>query len=209
MTRVLIVDDDEATRRSCSKALRLQDYEVLEARDMQEASEHMQANPCDVVLLDLCLPGILGIDGLALIRDEHPSTAVVMISGVATVDDAVECMKGGAVDMITKPVRVSRLIEVVAGALAPRAVPDTRGEGPPSERMRTNLREAARSWKLTERERQILEGVLRGLSNKEIAAHVRCSVRTVELHVTALLAKSGTDSRNALAAAFWLNESWA
>lgn len=205
--KVLIVDDDELTQRSLSQALRLHGYDVAVAGELNEALGHLRADAFDIVLLDLCLPRTLGIEGLGLIRAEYPNLAVVIVTGTATVDDAVECMKGGAVDLLTKPIRVARLLDVVARATAPPSEPPSE-RLPPSRKLRSGLKGATKHWSLTQRETQVLESVLRGLSNKEIAAHVGCSVRTVELHVTSLLVKSGTDSRTSLAARFWLTDSW-
>ena len=208
MPYVLIVDDDDLTRRSLAQALRLHRYDVAEAGDMREALAHLSAGPCDVVLLDLCLPETLGIDGLALMKAEFPDVQVVIVTGTATVDDAVDCMKGGASDLLTKPVRVARLLEAVARAMVPSSIPPESEGPPPSRKLRSRIANAREHWSLTQREAQVLEAVLRGLANKEIAARAGCSVRTVELHVTSLLVKSGTDSRTALAARFWLTESW-
>lgn len=199
---ILIIDDDELTRKSLGEALRTQRYEVQEAGDVAEGLERLRSTPSDVVLLDLCLPGTLGQDGLALILREHPKAAVVIVTGTATVDDAVACMKSGAADLVTKPVRLSRLFDAVMHALRDSA----RAPGQPDRRLASRLAAAREAWGLTDRETSVLEAIIQGNTNKEIAGRHGCSIRTVELHVSAILDKSATGNRTALAARFWLAE---
>jgi len=109
LRRVLVVDDDESLRRVTQVQLEQAGYQVTAAPDGSAAMEMLLKSAQDLVLTDLKMPGISGLDLLRKIRAEYPDTLVVMITAFGTVDTAVEAMKAGAYDYITKPVRSAEL----------------------------------------------------------------------------------------------------
>jgi two-component system NtrC family response regulator len=115
--RILVVDDDESLRRVTQVQLEQAGYEVDAAPDGDSALAAMQENARDLVLTDLKMPGLSGLDLLRRIRAEHPDTAVVMMTAFGAVDTAVEAMRAGAYDYLTKPVRQAELEMVVQRAL--------------------------------------------------------------------------------------------
>lgn len=106
---VLIVDDEEVVCNVLSDGLHEQGYLCSIALEGSEALAKLAAEDFDVVLLDIRLPDISGTEVLAKIRLKHPHVAAVMVTGVNSIDTAVEVMKLGALDYIVKPFNLDRL----------------------------------------------------------------------------------------------------
>ena len=116
MSTILVVDDDKATRDGVARTLR-SDYSVLTAADADAAMAALNVNAVDLVLTDLRMPGR---DGLSLLRDiiaAYPSIPVILLSAYGSVESAVEAMKDGAYDFLTKPINLDHLELVVHRAL--------------------------------------------------------------------------------------------
>jgi len=96
--RILVVDDESIVCESCQRILQEEGYEVECTQDGKEAFEKMRANPFDVVITDLKMPGIDGMDVLKILQKDYPETIIIMITGFSTVETAVEAMKLGAFD---------------------------------------------------------------------------------------------------------------
>ena len=114
---VLVVDDDEAMLDACRQALGRPGCAVRLARAADEAVASLRAEPADVVVLDLRLPGESGMDLLERLRRRWPDTAVIMVTGYATIPAAVEAIRRGAFDFVPKPFTPAVLRSVVARAL--------------------------------------------------------------------------------------------
>jgi len=117
---ILVIDDDPAMRDSCRQVLSRQGCRVQLAESGEQGLAYLQDRPYDVVLLDLKMPGIDGLDALDRIKLIDPYVAVVIITGFATVDKAVKSMKSGAYDFIPKPFTPSMLRKIVGRALEER-----------------------------------------------------------------------------------------
>lgn len=117
MARVLIVDDEGSIRRALREVLEFEKYEVLEAADGMEALVKIKKDKFDVVLLDIKMPKMDGMEALERIQVLAPDTPVVMISGHANIDTAVEAVKKGAFDFISKPPDLNRLLITIRNAL--------------------------------------------------------------------------------------------
>jgi two-component system NtrC family response regulator len=111
--RILVVEDDESLRRVTQAQLTKIGYETDVARDVPQALEILQKQPHDLVLTDLNLPGMSGLDLLRTIRAEYPETTVVLVTAYGTVKTAVDAMKSGAYDYLTKPVHPYELRALV------------------------------------------------------------------------------------------------
>ena len=122
MTTVLVVDDDPAIQRTLAIGLRARGYHVLPARDGRTAVEAVQEDDPDVVLLDLGLPDLSGVDVLRKVR-EHSQVPVIVLSARHGSDDKVEALDIGADDYVTKPFGMDELLARVRAAVR-RAVPD-------------------------------------------------------------------------------------
>lgn len=102
--RVLVVDDDSLIRKSLYESLKLEGYYVETASDAVEAEEKLKEFSYDVALVDMKMPQIDGIQLLRIIREKYPGTATILITGYGSIETAVEAMKLGAADYVTKPV---------------------------------------------------------------------------------------------------------
>jgi DNA-binding NtrC family response regulator len=115
-TRVLIVDDEEEFGRTLSERLVLRDYDVTTSLSGEEALEKVRGYNFDVVILDVAMPGMGGIETLRGIKKLKPLSEVIMLTGHATVDSAIEGMKLGAFDYLKKPCETDDLISKVEKA---------------------------------------------------------------------------------------------
>jgi DNA-binding NtrC family response regulator len=114
---VLVVDDEKNIRLTMSRALEDLDVDVMTADNGEEALAAMAGRHVDVVLLDLRMPGMDGIEVLRRVAREHPNARVMIVTAYGTVDRAVEAMKLGAVDFIEKPVTPAEVRSRVAELL--------------------------------------------------------------------------------------------
>lgn len=104
MTRVLVVDDEESIRNMMRMNLELDGYEVLTARDGADALEQFEQKPPEVVLLDVRMPGMDGVEVLGRMKALNPDVEVIIITGHGDMDMAIECLRKQASNFLTKPV---------------------------------------------------------------------------------------------------------
>jgi two-component system response regulator FixJ len=184
---VLVVDDDEAVRESLDALLHADGFQV-EAFASAEAMMAAPASPgADACLLDIRMPGK---DGLTLLGEmaawpKRPPT--IVMTGHGDIPMAVRAMKLGAVDFIEKPFDPEDLLEAVRAAL--RAAPRRDNAAAPND---PDVDEKLR--RLTPRERDVLERLVLGMSNKEAAIDLGISPRTVEIHRARLMEKMAAGS---------------
>jgi two-component system NtrC family response regulator len=117
VSNILVVDDDESLRRVTQLQLEEAGYRVLTASSGSEALDMMGQEPSALVITDLRMPGLSGLELLQKIRLSYPQTSVLMITAFGTVQTAVEAMKAGAYDYITKPIDYDELLLVVNRAM--------------------------------------------------------------------------------------------
>lgn len=117
MAKVLIVDDEKSIRNTLREILEFEKYEVEEAKDGMEALVKIKSGEFDVILLDIKMPKMDGMETLERVRLMAPDTPVIMISGHANIDGAVDAVKKGAFDFISKPPDLNRLLITVRNAL--------------------------------------------------------------------------------------------
>ncbi len=118
--RCLIVDDEPHLRRVLSRLMQAEGFECEEANNGREALESMRSRPVSLVLTDLHMPEVDGIELLRHINRDHPETAVMLVSAVADVRTAVECLGEGAMDYVTKPFHLDEVRARVRQALEKR-----------------------------------------------------------------------------------------
>jgi len=115
--RILVVDDEDIVRTSCSRTLSPEGYEVRLAKNGAEGLMMASEERFDLVLTDLKMPDMDGIEVLRIIKEKWPETAVIIVTGYQTVDTAVKAIKLGAYDYIEKPFTPDALITAVTEAL--------------------------------------------------------------------------------------------
>jgi DNA-binding NtrC family response regulator len=115
--RILIVDDEDVIIRSCVRILQDPRYIVDSARDGRSALKQIDEGAYDLVLLDIMMPGMDGMEVLAQVKERHPEVDVIMVTGLSQVQTAVKAMKLGAFDYLPKPFEPDELKHVVERAL--------------------------------------------------------------------------------------------
>jgi DNA-binding response OmpR family regulator len=118
--RILIVDDEESLRMSLKFKLKSAGFDVDVAVDGEEALNRLKSKQVDVVLLDINMPRMSGIEALTRIRQDFPQTEAIMLTGFADFSTAIECLKMGARDYLVKPVDTTELVTRVRSLIRSR-----------------------------------------------------------------------------------------
>jgi FixJ family two-component response regulator len=183
---IYVVDDDVSYLRSLTRLLRAAGFEVVMHDSAAELLADLHPDSAGCILTDLMMPGMDGIDLQLELHKAGNPLPVVFLTGHGDVPATVRAMKGGAEDFLTKNAPKEELLAAVERALERNA------------RDRLENAELCEKRKvfgiLTERETQILQLVLQGLLNKQIAAELGIHERTVKLHRTNLTTKLGVHS---------------
>jgi DNA-binding NtrC family response regulator len=120
--RVFVFDDDADSLRSVSAALRRDGFEVLPFADPKEGLSSLASEGGDVVVTDLRMPGLTGLEVLRHVTKSHPGVPVVVLTAYGTVEGAVEAVRAGASDFLLKPVEIPRLRAAVFKAVKERGM---------------------------------------------------------------------------------------
>ena len=194
--RVLIVDDHEIVREGLRTVLAQEpEVEVVgEAADGERAVSLARMLGPDVVLMDLVMPGMGGLEALARIREACPQSQVVVLTNFASDQTVRDAIANGAVGYLLKDVHKTRAAAGHPQRAAGPALPAPRGAAAPhAPRHRPAERHPADE--LTPREKSVLELIARGRSNKQIASDLQLTEGTVKGYVSAVLEKLGVDDR--------------
>jgi len=183
---VSIIDDDGLVLRSLDRLLRSLGFAVDTFSSPRDFLDQPAGDTPGCIIMDLAMPGLSGLElQQALSRTGDPRP-VVFISGSANVPSSVAAMKAGAIDFLTKPLDHDRLVGAVRTAVEKdRASRDLRvGHEALAERLAS----------LTPREREVLEGVVAGKLNKQIAADLGTAEKTVKVHRARMMEKMHVES---------------
>lgn len=197
----MLVDDHEFVRHAVAQALNAPDIAVVgEASSGEEAIALAIGVKPDLMLLDLHLPGISGVDVVRQLADRLPECRIVMLTVTATKLQVMEAMAAGAVGYLTKDLGPEALLRAVRGARN-GDLPMSRALAASTLRHFTDLIKRVRAaggvelTGLSEREVQVLRLVAEGMTDREIAGLLVISPRTVEKHVGTILRKLCVDTR--------------
>lgn len=119
--KVMIVDDEKEFVDALASRLEIRNYNVSTAFSGREALNRLEDGEVDVVLLDVLMPGLTGIETLKKIKETMPLVQVIMLTGNATVEDGIDGMKLGAFDFLIKPADTSKLVEKILSAFELKA----------------------------------------------------------------------------------------
>jgi FixJ family two-component response regulator len=187
---ICVVDDDAQVRRFLVEVFTSVGLDVKAFESGDAFVQNWRPNGPTCVLLDIRMPGMSGLEVQDWLRARYARTPIIFLTGHADVPIAVGCMRNGAFDFLEKPFNIQHLIERTQNAL-----------NSCSERRRSHAEEDT-AWlaTLTPREHEVLNGIVAGDRNKEIANHLHISERTVETHRSKIMQKSGAHSAAELVA---------
>lgn len=196
--RLLLCDDHEMVRAGLRSFLDLQDdmQVVGEAGTAEEAIALVPRLAPDVVLMDLVLPGLSGVDAVRRLKVDHPALKVLVLTSFSGEDAVLPAVRAGAAGYLLKDVKPAELAEAL------RTV--HRGGAPLDPQVAVTVMRSVTEPAvdpLTPREREVLGLIARGLSNRLIARELALSEKTVKAHVSAVLSKLGVADRTQ--AALW------
>ena len=194
--RIVVIDDHTLFRRGITALLaRVPDFEVVgEAADGFEGIKAVAAGKPDVVLLDLHMPGLTGIEAMQAILRENPGTHVVMLTVSEEAEDLMAALRAGALGYLLKNIDSDFLVESIRRAANGDSVMSPEMSGKLLRELRAGT-DTAPVPALSPREREIVECLTRGASNKEIARELAIAESTVKIHVQHILRKLELASR--------------
>jgi len=193
--RVLVVEDHNVVRQGLVALLNLvEDIQVVgEAADGEEAVVQFRSHHPDVTLIDLRLPKLSGVEVIQRVRSETPQARFVVLTTYDGDEDIYRALKGGAKAYLLKGMTTEELISTIRAVHAGRShIPAAIAE---------RLAERMGTEDLTPRESQVLEQIVSGKSNKEIATELAITEATVKTHINTLLGKLGVEDRTQAATA--------
>ena len=188
--KVYVIDDDEAMRDSLNFLLDSANYKVTLFETALAFLDALPGLEFGCVVSDVRMPGLDGIELLKRMKAGHSTFPIVIMTGHGDVPLAVEAMKLGAVDFLEKPFEDDRLVAMIETAIH-QAEPAARSEALTQEI-------AARIASLSPRERQVMDGLIAGLSNKLIARDYDISPRTIEVYRANVMTKMQANSLSEL-----------
>jgi DNA-binding NarL/FixJ family response regulator len=197
--RVLIADDHAVVRQGLRTFLELQDdiEVVADARDGEEAVAAALDGHPDVVLMDLVMPALDGIEATRRILRERPDTRVIALTSFLDDDKLLPAVRAGAAGYLLKDVEPQELVRAIRTVNAGEALLDPAVTARVMRELSEGEPAAGRPLDggLTPREREVLGLVARGLPNKLIARELGIAEKTVKAHVSSVLAKLGVSDR--------------
>ncbi|HEX6304365.1 MAG TPA: response regulator transcription factor [Anaerolineales bacterium] len=191
--RILIVDDHSVVRQGLQMFLAL-DPEIEVAGEVgngAEAVEFVRKVKPDVVLMDLLMPVMDGIEATKIIRRDYPDTEVVALTSVLEDNAVVGAIRAGAIGYLLKDTEADELVRAIKAAAAGQVQLSPKA----AERLMREVRAPESPEKLTERETDVLRLLAEGKANKEIAQDLTISETTVKTHVSNILMKLDVPSR--------------
>ncbi len=198
MIRVLLVDDHKLVRAGLQSLVdSAADLTVVgAASDGEEAVRLVAELDPDVVLMDLSMPGMDGLEATRRISARHPDVQVLVLTSFSDGDRVRGALDAGAVGYLLKDADPQELLDGVRAVIRGESPLDAR-----AARAMLQVRPAARGDDLTDREREVLELITRGMANKQIAHALNISERTVKAHVGSIFQRIGVADRTS--AAMW------
>ena len=189
---VHVVDDDESARESLAFLLEAADFEVVSHASALALLDALPLDGAGCVITDMRMPDMTGLELVRELNARGCRVPIIMITGHGDIPLAVEAMRAGVVDFIEKPFGESRMIDALNRALEAGPPPAAAQASDEATLVRQRLET------LSERERQVLDGVVDGQPNKVIARELGISPRTVEIYRAKLMAKMHADNLAAL-----------
>jgi len=201
MTRLLVVDDVPLFRAGITSALKEAGFEVAgEAGNAEDAVTQAEAIQPDLVLLDVLMPGLSGLDVVGKILAVSEDSQVILLTGSESEEDMISAIKSGARGYIVKDMPFAHLVDLIRAVAEGGAAFSPKMAGKMVDLLRQLLRHQElfkpRKPTLTGREIEVLQLVAKGMTSREIGEHLFISENTVKNHIRNILDKLGLHSRN-------------
>lgn len=207
---LMIVEDHALIRFGLKTAFETKDFisNIFEAPNAEEAIDITQKNKIDVIIMDLGLPNIDGIEATRQIKAINPAVKIVILTSHNSDDEVLESVKAGANAYCSKDINPERLSNVVLSVIegaawfAPNIAkvildaaskPDNSSKNDAVSEKKIN--KATNDYNLTQREKQVLKLIREGHNNSEIAEKLYVSVNTAKVHVSSIMQKLGVEDR--------------
>ena len=198
---ILIVEDHELTRFGLKTAFESCDFveNIYEADSAEACLEIIESNQIDLVIMDLGLPGIDGIEGTQKVKQYNKEIKIVILTSHNDSQEVLNSLKAGANAYCSKEINPKRLTQVVSSVLDGASWFDPSISHivleAASKSQQTDSKKAEKDYGLTAREAQILKLITEGYSNNEIANQLFVSINTTQAHVASILQKLEVDDR--------------
>lgn len=183
---VAVVDDDPSVRQALVRLLRTAGHNVQGFACAQEFLQYPAPDDISCLVLDVQLPDLNGLELQAALERLAHAPAIVFITGCGDIPTTVRAMRAGAVDFLTKPCDADVFLDAVARAMQADAAQRSQQQ----EQSVVRIRLAS----LTQREREVLRGIIAGLRNKQVAAELCICEKTVKVHRAHIMEKMGVRS---------------
>jgi len=180
---VFIVDDDAAVRHSLKLMIEQESIKVKVFENADFFLKQYQSRCKGCIILDVNMPGKNGLELQEILSKREFSLPIIFLTGFGTIPQSVRAIKAGAIDFLTKPITRKKLLSNIQTAFVECAKLVETDKHTHKAKLRIS--------KLTDREKEVMTCVIQGLSNKDIAAHFGISHRTVEIHRSNIMQKTG------------------
>lgn len=193
MIRIVVIDDHPVVREGLVAMLEDEaEFRVVgEAGSAEEALRLVAATRPDVVLLDLELPGMSGLEAIPALNEAHPEAALLVLTAYDTDERVLGAIRAGARGYLLKGASLEAIARAIRVVHAGESYLDPRI----ANKVLAELRPHKHTTTLSDREREVLRLVAEGLANKQIAQSLGVTERTVKYHVTSILNKLGAENR--------------
>jgi len=198
-TRVMLVEDHALVRTAVRQAITSADIEVIAETSTAEAAIEpaLELRP-DIILLDIDLPGMSGLQFVRELAPRLPNTKIIMLTVSSAHRDLLEAVRFGAVGYLTKDLTPEALMRSIQGAVNGDLPMPRKLAAQAMAHFARNARAGGTQElpRLTDRETEILRLISDGLTDREVSVSLKISIRTVETHVSNVLHKLGVRSRS-------------
>jgi FixJ family two-component response regulator len=178
---VFAIDDDPSVRKALVRLLKSAGFRVEAFASAEEFLQQPLPDAPSCVVLDLCMPGLCGLEAQRALAERDAAPPVVFVTGHGDIPTTVEAMKAGAVDFLPKPFTGEALLAAVRQALARHALARRAGEEAAVVRRRADS--------LTPRERQVMALVVAGMPNKQVGFRLAVGEKTIKVHRARVMRK--------------------
>lgn len=196
---LLIVEDHALTRFALKTAFETSEFKVFEAENAMIAFDCVKSNKIDVILMDLGLPEVNGIEATRRIKERHPNTKIIILTSHDKREEVLDSLKAGAHAYCSKDINPEKLKDITLSVLNGEAWFDAKVAQVVLEAVSSvSVQPAAESVNesnLTGREKQVLSLIVEGLNNQEIAKKLDVSINTTKAHVCNILQKLSVQDR--------------